>query len=93
MPYMLKSVKNSQFQGKIQSSRKILEVSKNDAIWKFCVENPVSWHKLSGIHTLYVEISQNLPIPGQYPEFHKISGSFQEWWNFKILCWKSNFLT
>ena len=59
IPYMLKSVKNSQFQGNIQSSRKFLEVSRNDGILKFCVENPISWHKLSGIHTLHVEISQN----------------------------------
>ena len=37
IPYMLKSVKNSQFQGNIQSSRKFLEVSRNDGILKFCV--------------------------------------------------------
>ena len=45
---------------------KILEVSKNDGILKFCVENQVSWHKLSGIHTLHVEISQKWPIPGLF---------------------------
>ena len=59
MPYMLKLVKNSQLQGNNQSFRKFLEVSRNDGILKFCVENPIAWHKLSGIHTLYVEISQN----------------------------------
>ena len=45
--------------GDIQGSRKFLEVSRNDEILKFCIQNQVSWHKLSGIHTLYVEISQN----------------------------------
>ena len=59
MPDVLKSVKTSQFQGKIQSSSKFLEVSWNDGILEFFVENQVYWHKLSGIHTLYVEISQN----------------------------------
>ena len=28
-------------------------------ILKFCVENQVSWHKQSGIHSLYVDISKN----------------------------------
>ena len=39
--YMLKLVKTSQFQGNIQSSSKFLEVSKNDGIFKFCVENQI----------------------------------------------------
>ena len=78
VPYTLKLAKNRPFPGDIQSSRKFLEVSRNDGILKFCVENPISLHKLSGIHTLHVEISQNWPIPGQYPEFQEISGSFQE---------------
>ncbi len=34
-----------------------------------------------------------MPIPGQYPEFQETSGSFQEWWNFEILYWKSSSLT
>ena len=94
MPYILKSVKTGQFQGNIQSSRKFLEVSRNDVIFKFCIENQVPWLKLSGKYTtLYIEISQNLPIPGQYPEFQEISGSFQEWCNFQILHWKSSSLT
>ena len=93
IPYILKSVKTGQFQGNIQSSRKFLEVSRNDVIFKFCIENQVSWLELSGKYTLYIEISQNWPIPGQYPEFQEISGSFQEWSNFKILHWKSSSLT
>ena len=35
IPYMLKSVKSSQFQGNFQSSRKLLEVSRSDGITKF----------------------------------------------------------
>ena len=93
IPYVLKSVKTGQFQGNIQTSRKFLEVFRNDVIFKFCIENQVSWLELSGKYTLYIEISQNWPIPGQYPEFQEISGSFQEWSNFKILHWKSSSLT
>ena len=59
MLYMLKSAKNSQFQGNIQSSRKFLEVSRNDGIFKFCVENQIPWLKMSGKHALYIEISWN----------------------------------
>ena len=36
-----------------------IQVARNDEILKFCVENQVSWHKLSGINNLHVEISQN----------------------------------
>ena len=59
MPNMSKLAKNWSFPGDIQSSRKFLEVSRNDEIFKFCVENQVSWHKLSGIYTPHVDISQN----------------------------------
>ena len=70
-----------------------LETSRNDEIFKFCIENQVPWLKLSGKYTLCIEISQNWPIPGQYPEFQEISGSFQDWCNFQILHWKSSSLT
>ena len=39
------------------------------------------------------KISCSDAIPGQYPEFQETSESFQEWWNFEILNWKSSFLT
>ena len=39
--------------------QKISGSSRNDEILKFCVENQVSWHKLSGIDTLHAIISQN----------------------------------
>ena len=45
------------FQGNILNSRKLLEVSRNDGILKFCIENHVPWLKTSGKDTLYVEIS------------------------------------
>ena len=53
----------------------------------------LKWLELSGKYTLYIEISQNLPIPGQFPEFQEKFGSFQEWCNFQILHWKSSSLT
>ena len=82
-----------QFQGNILNSRKLLEVSRNDLIFKFSIKNQVPWLKLSGKYNLNIEISQNWPIPGQYPEFQEISGSFQEWCNFEILHSKSSCLT
>ena len=57
IPYILKLGKSSQFQGDIQSSRKYLEVSRNDKILKFRIENQVPWLKMSEKDTLYVEIS------------------------------------
>ena len=59
MPNPSKLAKSWPIPGNIQSSKKFLEVSRNDEILEFCVENQVTWHKLSGIHTLYVDISQN----------------------------------
>ena len=41
MPNMSKLVKNLQFLDDIQSSRKFLEVPRNDKILKFCTENQV----------------------------------------------------
>ena len=69
------------------------EDSRIDGILEFRIENHVLGQKLSGKSTLYIEIGKKSAISRWYPEFQKISGSFQEWWNFKILCWKSNFLT
>ena len=57
----------------------------NEKILRVYIENEVPRLKKSGKNTLYIEISKNQPIPGQYPEFQEISGSFQEWWNFEIL--------
>ena len=34
-----------------------------------------------------------MAISRQHPEFQKISGNFQEWWNFEIPHWKSSSLT
>ena len=59
IPYTLKLARSWPFPGNIHSSRKILEVSRKYESLKFRVENQVSWHKLSGINTLHVEISQN----------------------------------
>ena len=61
--------------------QKISGSSRNDEILKFCVENQVSWHKLSGINILHVEISQNQPIPGHFwnPGFQGTSGILESW--------------
>ena len=66
MPNMSKMTKNWLFPGDIQSSRKFLEDSRNDAILNLSVENQVSWQKLSGINTLHIESSQNWQIPGHF---------------------------
>ena len=41
MPNASKLAKNWTFPSNIQSSRKFLEVSRNDEILKFCIENQV----------------------------------------------------
>ena len=61
---MSKLAKNWPFPGNIQSSRKFLEDPRNNEILKFSVGYQVSWHKLSGIHTLHVEISQTSQYQG-----------------------------
>ena len=45
---------------------------------EFGVENHVLGQKLSGKSTLYIEIGKKLAISMRYPEFQKISRSFQE---------------
>ena len=50
----------------------------NEKILRVYIENEVPRLKKSGKNTLYIEISKNQPIPGQYPEFQEISESFQE---------------
>ena len=66
---------------------------KNMTFFNFWGQIYVQWQKSIWIDAQYVKIDKKLAISRQYPEFQKISGRFQEWWNFKILCWKSNFLT
>ena len=73
MPMMSKLAWNRLFPGNIQSSRKFLEVSRTDEILKFCIENEVSWQKLSGKNIPYIKNGPNLPIPGQF----WISGSLE----------------
>ena len=53
----------------------------------------VQWQKLSVIDAQYVKNDRKLAISRQYPEFLKIPGRFQKWWNFETLYWKSSFLT
>ena len=59
MPNKSNLAKKWPFPGEFQSSSEFLEDSKNDEILEFQIEIQVLWHKLSGIHTLHVEISQN----------------------------------
>ena len=54
------------------------EDSRIDGILEFRIENHVLGQKLSGKSTPYVEIGKKLAISRRYPEFQKISGSFQE---------------
>ena len=52
------------FQKEFQSSRWFLEDSSYDRILEFHIEIQVSWQKLSGKHTLYIEIDKYKPNPG-----------------------------
>ena len=87
---MSQLAKNWPVPGNIQSSRTFLEVSRNDKILRFLVENQVSWHKLRGIKTLHVEISQNQPILGHYWNPEILDSSVQKSWHISYpMCKKS----
>ena len=66
IPHMLKLAKKQSFPEDFPKPRKFRETSRNDWIFKFRVQNQVSWQKVSGKNTQYIEISQNQPNLGHF---------------------------
>ena len=73
-------------------SPKITRYNKNRTFLNFWGKIHIQWQKLSWIDAQRVKIGKKIAISRWNPEFQKISGSFQEWWNFEILCSKLSFL-
>ena len=65
-----------------QNPRITRDDSKNMTVFNNQGQIQVQWQKLSGIDAQYVKIGKKLANSRRYPEFQKIPGSFQEWWNF-----------
>ena len=66
MPQKLKLAKKQSFPEDFPKPRKFRETSRNDWIFKFRVQNQVSWQKVSRKNTQYIEISQNQPNLGHF---------------------------
>ena len=66
IPHMLKLAKKQSFPEDLPKPQKFWETSRNDWIFKFRVQNQVSWQKVSGKNTQYIEISQNQPNLGHF---------------------------
>ena len=66
IPHMLKLAKKQSFPEDFPKPRKFRETSRNDWIFKFRVQNQVSWQKVSRKNTQYIEISQNQPNLGHF---------------------------
>ena len=101
IPHMLKLAKKQSFPEDFPKPRKFRETSRNDWIFKFRVQNQVSWQKVSRKNTQYIEISQNQPNLGHFvvlgfwdskvQKIKEVTKSTQKYPKLSHICYRDHF--